>query len=265
MIHNTINGEPLSPERIKMYLTRIGLEPPITLDLDYLTSLQFAHLSQIPYENLGIMAGIPTSLNREDLYHKIIELRRGGVCSELNGIYNWLLESLGFDVTSYSCRIIATTDPIQWRSHRAMGIKLDGKIFLTDVGYNFEHPRIPLILEDELIQFDGKCEYKLVRDDFWGWIMWQKRPNCDWRRILGFTEEPQIDLDFVPNMYYFDSHPNSRFNKFTKVSIYDEENCYAIREHQYYIEHCGVEVSITPITSKEEEQRLLKEVFQLFI
>lgn len=265
MIHNKLNGEPLSPERISAYLNRIGMKPPIDLDLSYLTQLQFAHQTQVPYENLNIMAGKPTSLDREDLYQKIIVNHRGGVCSELNTMYNWLLESLGYDVISYSCRITAQSDLIQWRSHRAMGVYIDGKTYLTDVGYNFEHARIPLLLEKDLVQFDGKCEYKFVRDDFWGWLMWQKRPNCDWRKLLGFTEEPQIDLDFVPNMYYYDSHPSSRFNKYTKVSIYDQDYCYAIREHQYFVESCGLEVHVTPITSQEQEKKLLSEVFHLTI
>ena len=263
MIHNQLNGEPLSPERIHAYLTRLGMEAPSDLNLDYLTRVQLAHFMKVPYENLSIMAGDPTSLDREDLYQKIVEQHRGGVCSELNAMYNWLLESLGYEVISYSCRITAQSDVIQWRSHRAMGVIIDGKTYVTDVGYNFEHARIPLLLEQDLVQFDGKCEYKLERDEFWGWLMWQKRPGCDWRKLLGFTEEPQIDLDFVPNMYYYDLNPNSRFNKYPKVSIYDEDYCYAIREHQYYVESCGVEVSVTPITSKEQEKKLLKEVFHL--
>lgn len=42
------------------------------LNLGYLTHLQAQHISHIPFENLDIMAGKPISLDRSDLFHKII-------------------------------------------------------------------------------------------------------------------------------------------------------------------------------------------------
>ena len=125
MIYNELNGVPLSPEQLKQYLARLEIDPPQKLDLEYLSHLQFAHMTHIPYDNLDILAGKLTSLNRETLYHKIIEGKRGGICSEINTLYNWLLESLGFDVTSYNTRIIAKTIPIQAQTHRAMGVLID--------------------------------------------------------------------------------------------------------------------------------------------
>ncbi|MCQ4636741.1 arylamine N-acetyltransferase [Anaerovorax odorimutans] len=263
MIYNEINGAPMSQEKIDAYLKRIDMPFPENLDLAYLSRLQWSHMCHIPFENLDIMAGLPLSLNREDLYCKVIERSRGGVCSELNTLYNWLLESLGFEVVSYSSRIIAKTLPIQTQSHRVMGVQLDGKTYLTDVGFNFEHHRIPLLLEENLIQPDGECEYKLVRDEFWGWVMWQNRPGEGWRRKLGFTEEPHIDLDFVPATFYASSHPDSRINKCTKVSLYIDNQFYAIRSGSFLREHGGVEEIIEPALSKEREGEILKDIFGL--
>ena len=84
MIYNELNGVPLSPEQLKQYLARLEIDPPQKLDLEYLSHLQFAHMTHIPYDNLDILAGKLTSLNRETLYHKIIEGKRGGICSEIN-------------------------------------------------------------------------------------------------------------------------------------------------------------------------------------
>ena len=121
MSFDQIQNTPMSKEQIAEYLQRIEARRPdgTGLDLEYLTHLQAQHISHIPFENLDIMEGKPISLDRGDLFHKIISCRRGGVCSELNTLYNWLLESLGFDVTSYSARIIAATAPVQMRSHRS--------------------------------------------------------------------------------------------------------------------------------------------------
>lgn len=257
------NGTPMTEEQIKEYLSRINLDPPKQPDLAYLSRLQMAHMSAIPFENLDIMENKRISLDRETLFDKMIRRQRGGVCSEINTLYNWLLESLGYDVISYSSRVIATTAPLQGRSHRIMGVRLEGKSYLTDAGYNFEHHRIPLLLEADTIQSDGECEYKLVRDDFFGWVMWQNRPGLGWRRKLGFTEEPQIDLDFVQPTFFAQYHPDSRINKYLKVSLYIDGVFHAIRSGSYLREHGGAEEIIQPVDSKETEDRLLREIFHL--
>ena len=63
---------------------------------------------------------------------------RGGICFELNGLYNWLLESLGFEVTSYAARFIDKMETYQLRRHRVMCVALGEKLYLTDVGVNSE-------------------------------------------------------------------------------------------------------------------------------
>lgn len=262
-IYKKINGAAMSPEQIRKYLFRIGMDASKSLDLAYLSRLQAAHMSHIPFENLDIMDGKPLSLDREALYEKIICRKRGGVCSELNTLYNWLLESLGFDVVSYNSRITGAAAPVQSRSHRIIGVRLEGETYLTDVGYNFEHHRIPLLLKADLIQDDGECKYRLESDAFFGWIMWQYRPGEGWRKKLGFTEEPQIDLDFVPPTFFAQYHPDSRINKALKVSLYIDGQFHAIRSGQYLLEHGGVESPVEDIASREREDQLLKEIFHL--
>lgn len=257
------NGAPMTQAQIHEYLKRIEMKEPERIDLDYLSRLQIAHMSHIPFENLDIMDGIMLSLERETLFDKIVRRRRGGVCSELNTLYNWLLESLGYHTVSYSSRIIAKDTPVQGRSHRIIGVRLDERIYLTDVGYNFEHHRIPLLLKSDMIQPDGECEYKLVEDNFFGWIMWQNRPGLGWRRKLGFTEEPQIDLDFVQPTFFAQFHPDSKINKYLKVSMYVDGVFHAVRSGQYLTERGGDAQLIRPAGSKEEERELLAQVFGL--
>ncbi len=265
MIYNELNGEHLSPEKIAQYLARLAMEPPQKLDLAYLSQLQFAHMSHIPYENLDILAGKLTSLNRDVLFNKIIENNRGGVCSELNTLFNWLLESLGFEVISYSTRIIAKSALIQAQTHRAMGVIIDGQTYLTDVGVNYEHHRIPLLLKENFLQTDGECQYQFTRDEFWGWVLWQGLPEGKWRKILGFTEEPHIDLDYVASTFFADRHPDSFINKMAKVSQYLDGTFHAIRSNNYLVTHHGIEEIITPISSIQQEKQLLKDVFGITV
>ena len=70
-------------------------------------------------------------------------------------------------------------------------------------GFTTEMARRPLLLEEGLVQYDGFCGYEYRRDPFYGWLLLQKCPGEDWKPSLGFTQEPQIDLDFETPMFYY--------------------------------------------------------------
>lgn len=219
-----INGRPMKKLQIQQYLRKLQLndfEPAVNLAT--LTKLQDAHLKYIPYENFDCLNGKITSLKRQDMFNKVIMHNRGGICFELNGLYNWLLESLGFDVTSYSARFIDKMETYQLRRHRVMCVALGDKRYLTDVGVNSESPRVPLEITEGLIQSDGISQYKFTRSEFWGWLLWQKERGKIWKRLFGFTEEPQIDKDFITASFWCDAHPDSPFIKSKKLSIFRED------------------------------------------
>ena len=225
-----INGRPMKKLQIQQYLRKLQLndfEP--TVNLATLTKLQDAHLKYIPYENFDCLNGKITSLKRQNMFNKVIMHNRGGICFELNGLYNWLLESLGFDVTSYSARFIDKMETYQLRRHRVMCVALGDKRYLTDVGVNSESPRVPLEITEGLIQSDGISQYKFTRSEFWGWLLWQKERGKIWKRLFGFTEEPQIDKDFITASFWCDAHPDSPFIKSKKLSIFREDCNITIR------------------------------------
>jgi arylamine N-acetyltransferase len=225
-----INGRPMKKLQIQQYLRKLQLndfEPAVNLAT--LTKLQDAHLKYIPYENFDCLNGKITSLKRQDMFNKVIMHNRGGICFELNGLYNWLLESLGFDVTSYSARFIDKMETYQLRRHRVMCVALGDKRYLTDVGVNSESPRVPLEITEGLIQSDGISQYKFTRSEFWGWLLWQKERGKIWKRLFGFTEEPQIDKDFITASFWCDAHPDSPFIKSKKLSIFREDCNITIR------------------------------------
>ena len=227
-----INGRPMKKLQIEQYLRKLQLndfEPAVNLTT--LTKLQDAHLKYIPYENFDCLNGKITSLKRHDMFNKVIMHNRGGICFELNGLYNWLLESLGFDVTSYSARFIDKMETYQLRRHRVMCVALGEKRYLTDVGVNSESPRVPLEIVEGLIQSDGISQYKFTRSEFWGWLLWQKECGKIWKRLFGFTEEPQIDKDFITASFWCDAHPDSPFIKSKKLSIFREDCNITIRSN----------------------------------
>lgn len=229
-IVQNINGKAMNQEQIQQYFYKLQLnEFKPDVNLLTLKRIQYDHLRFIPYENFDILNGKITSLKRQDMFEKIILHNRGGICFELNGLYNWLLESLGFNVVSYAARFTDKFEPYQIRRHRIMCVTIDNQRYITDVGVNSESPRIPLLLDENIVQSDNISQYKFTRDEFFGWLLWQKENHKPWKRLFGFTEEPQIDKDFIPASFWCDAHPDSPFIKNKKLSIFREDCNITIR------------------------------------
>ena len=91
---------------IRDYLKRMNYQGSLEPTLQMLQALQMAHLLAIPFENLSIHYGQPIILQEETLYDKIVKRQRGGFCYELNGLFAWLLQQLGFSVTLLSAGVV---------------------------------------------------------------------------------------------------------------------------------------------------------------
>ncbi len=199
-------------EKIKQYFQRIGLE--YTEDLEpnsaLLKKLQFAHCTTVPYENLDIIRGIPLSLKVEDLFEKVVIKGQGGFCFELNGLFAWLLEQLGYKVTEYAARYLRGESEIPMRRHRVMVVEATDGVWLCDVGIGEVCPRYPIRMEEtvEQPQFD-EC-YRLDKDEALGWVLMDLH-HGQWRAFYSFTEEVQIPADYIAPCFYCEKHPDSPF------------------------------------------------------
>jgi N-hydroxyarylamine O-acetyltransferase len=117
------------------YLARIGLARPVSPDLQALRDLQAAHLLAVPFENLSIHLGEPIVLDQADLVTKVVRMRRGGFCYELNGAFAGLLTALGFRVSLLSARVFgADEQPGPPFDHMTLRVDL-AEPWLSDVGF----------------------------------------------------------------------------------------------------------------------------------
>ncbi|MBQ8589315.1 MAG: arylamine N-acetyltransferase [Firmicutes bacterium] len=255
----TITADPMTDHQLQQYLNKIEYDGHICPTYEVLSALQYAHLTHIPYENLDSLERKVTSLNHDALFQKMILGTRGGICFELNGLYAWLLEKIGFKFKNHASRYIFADDMVQMRRHRVMTVTIDDQRYLTDVGVNSESPRRPLRLVESEVQSDGVSEYRFEKDPFWGWLLWQKLRGHSWHRLYGFTEEPQLDMDYVMPCVFCDLHPDSPINKFEKVSIFTEDSNIRIWNGEYQTFSHGLK-EIRPIDS-EERLTLLKRDF----
>lgn len=245
------------------YLSRIGLKgislPPTAQTLE---TLQRAHLRTVPYENLDILAGKPIVLEKEALYEKIVERRRGGYCFELNELFGHLLRALGFGVTDSFGRFLRGETEIPMRRHHVLLVACpDGKRFLCDVGVGNGSPMVPVPLIEGVPFSDGLESYRLRRDDFLGWVL-EDAYKGNWRDVYSFTEERQLPVDFVTTSFYCEKSPDSPFNKAPMISLRTQEGRKTRDGNEFRIfDASGVHI-VTPET-QEEADRLMREWFGL--
>lgn len=201
------------------YLRRIGLlgpEEPFSPDafpptLATLRTLQFAHLTHVPYETFDIVQGRPFGLRVEELFDKIVTRRRGGYCFELNGLFAWLLRELGFPVTEFFARFLRDADPgIPQRRHRVLLVTVPEGDYIADVGVGGVCPLYPLKLEVGLEQDDPSGRYRFATDPFYGWVI-EERKREGWEGYYAFTEEVQTEHDYDYANFYCQHAPDSFF------------------------------------------------------
>ncbi len=199
-------------EKIERYFKRIGLELPehIVPDSELLCKLQYAHCTAVPYENLDILRGVPLSLEPEKLYDKVVDRGQGGFCFELNGLFAWLLEQLGYKVTEYAARYLRGENVLPMRRHRVMKVEATDGVWLCDVGIGEICPRLPVRLQEGVEQTQFGESYKLEKEPFLGWVLMDLYKG-QWRRFYSFTEEPQLTADYIAPMFYCEKHPDSPF------------------------------------------------------
>lgn len=236
---------------VKAYFDRIGLPMPddLTPTSELLRKLQFAHCTTVPYENLDMMRGIPTSLEVDALYEKIVVNRRGGLCFELNGAFGALLRELGYGVTDLAARYLRGETAIPMRRHRVLKVQAIDGLWLCDVGIGEICPREPVRLLEGVVQEQlGEC-YRLEKDTFLGWVLSDFHKGA-WRRFYSFTEEPQLMVDYIAPNFYCEKHPDSPFNKDEMFSLKTSGGRITL-DGRIYKEFAGTTVTVKELSDAE--------------
>ncbi|XP_071341500.1 arylamine N-acetyltransferase, pineal gland isozyme NAT-10-like [Trachinotus anak] len=202
---------------VQKYLSRIGFAGPAEPGLDVLRSVHTCHLMSVPFENLTVHSGGRVQLDPALLYDKIVNRRRGGFCYENNGLFSWLLSTLGFQVTVISGQV---RNSITRRygppfDHLILMVTLEGRRWLADVGFGVPGFSTPLSLETEGLQEQGHRVYRIRKERDMHFLEWQQEENRgaagDWTEIYKFTLEPRCLEDFTEMCKYHQSSPSSIF------------------------------------------------------
>jgi N-hydroxyarylamine O-acetyltransferase len=193
------------------YLERMEYHGPVTPTAETLRRLHVAHMMAVPFENLSIHAGEPIVLEDEALFEKIVNRRRGGFCYELNGLFAWLLRSLGFRVTMLAAEVANARG--EWGppfDHMTLLVTLEER-WLADVGFGDSFLE-PLRLEPHTEQAQGPRAYRLDPQD--GRLVVMRRlDDAPWKPQYRFDLTSYEFADYEEMCRYHQTSPDSHFTR----------------------------------------------------
>lgn len=199
--------------QINEYLNRIGIDKEVLdktgTSLDLLTELQNKHLLSIPFEDLDIpFRRIELDLNK--IYNKIIPTKRGGFCYELNGLFHWLLTSLGFKVDMLSACVFnnQTKEFGPEFDHMTLLVHLNNSDYLVDVGFG-DSFRIPLKMPGGEVE-DVSGRYRVYSIDKNIYEVQKQNENI-WEPQYRFSTTLRKFSDFEEMCSFQQDSPTSHF------------------------------------------------------
>jgi len=197
---------------VQAYLNRIGYQGSLVPDSGLLKALQSRHIYHIPFENLDIHYGREILLDKELIYQKVMRENRGGFCYELNGIFYFLLEALGFEVHRISARVYGSNEEFGPEyDHMAILCKLPEATFLLDVGFG-EFSLYPLPFQTEKEIEDPRGIYRFEAFDEAHFLV-SKKDKDKWTPEYLFNPKPRKYEEFGEMCQFHQSSDQSPFTQ----------------------------------------------------
>jgi N-hydroxyarylamine O-acetyltransferase len=201
------------------YFVRIGYEPKNAPSLEDLHALTRAHAQSIPFENIDVLRGLPISLEPADLFDKLVHRQRGGYCFEQNSLFIHILNTLGYSAYPHFARVrLPCKDRSEMppRTHLSILVELDGKKWLTDVGFGSFALSAALLWEDGLEQQTPADLRRLVKEDGrWFHQIWQAD---HWRDLYEFDGRLVYPSDLMVANWYTSTHPEATFTSQLRIA-----------------------------------------------
>lgn len=228
-----------------------------------LKALQEQHIKRIPFENLDVVVGRDIILSPDHLFRKIIEGKRGGYCFELNLLFASLLRSLGFEPKSVMGRVWLR-NPMQMppRNHLAHLLRLEGKTYLTDVGFGALAPRVPLDIHSSQEIEDGDGVVRVINTQPNEYMV-QRKVDGLWENQYSFEDIDISHDDIEIASFYMSKSKSSHFYHHRFVGIFTENGRMGLFENKL-TRRVGINtVESTEILTQEEWLAVLKDRFDL--
>lgn len=228
--------------------------------IENLSQLQRLHMQHVPFENLDVIRRVPIYLNHKLIYDKVINRNRGGYCYEVNGLFRWLLNELGYNAHHVAATVKRPNGKFaRPNTHVAIIVELD-QPYLVDVGFgdsNYE----PLPL-DGSEQTDVSGTYKVQQMDNQMYDLMRKE-DSRWRTLYRFSLDERKLVDFHEGVVFNQVSKQSSFTHHDLVTMATEEGRITLRDHTLTTTING-ERQVEELTY-DEKAIVLNEIFKISI
>lgn len=243
---------------LSSYLARISYSGSTDPSLPTLRALHRAHMLAVPFENLDISLGRKIVVDEAAILNKVVALRRGGFCYELNCAFAALLRTLGFNVTLLSARVTrATGGEGPEFDHLTLRVDLN-EAWLADVGYGDSFLE-PLLLKPGSGQLDPAGAFRFTSAA--GRLMMEKaEAGRNWKVEYSFTLQPRQLEDFASMCHYHQTSPDSSFTQKRICSRATPDGRITLSELKLIVTSNG-ERKETALASEQERLLILQRQF----
>jgi N-hydroxyarylamine O-acetyltransferase len=246
---------------VKEYLDRIGANSSeLKTDLATLKLLQRRHLLAVPFENLDIHWKRPIVLDVAKFYTKIVGARRGGFCYELNGLFNELLRSLGFQTRLISARVFGGAEREHGPEfdHAAIIVSIGSEKYLADVGFGaFTAEPLRFVPGEKQQDSNGIFVIRKYDDEYFEVA---KLDGSSWKSEYIFKDIARELSDFAEMCDFQQYSPDSHFTKGKLCSIMTDTGRKTLTERSFLVTR-GMEKKETPVNAEAEFNELLAAEF----
>lgn len=246
---------------INGYLKRIKYEGKRDVSYETLYSLHIAHALNIPFENLDVYYRKPILLDRESLYKKIVENRRGGYCFEMNGLFSIVLKELGFKVTDLLAKVTTDGENYTAKTHQTLMVEIGDKRWLADVSFGRDGIIAPLLLQAGVEQQQFDHTYRLIKDHKFGYVL-QNKVEDEYRYMYAFTLDECYPADYLMSNHFTSTFPDSWFTQMKFCTMPTKEGRITLTDEHFKI-IAKSEVSEIKVTNNAQFKELLKKYFAL--
>ena len=240
------------------YLSRIGYTAIPATDLATLKSLQRSHLLAVPFENLDIHWNQPIVPDITRFYDKIVVRRRGGFCYELNGLFNELLRSIGYQTRLVSARVFNGTIHGPEFDHAAIIVRVGDDEYLADVGFGaFSSEPLRFAVGEKQRDEAGIFVIRKFDEEY---LEVAKQENGGFRSEYIFRDIAHKLAEFTEMCDFQQYSPDSHFRKGKLCSIMVPNGRKTLTDKSFIVTD-GEKKHETPVNSDAEFHRLLESEF----
>ena len=246
--------------QLQAYLDRIGYTAGPERTPENLHKLIRCHLETVPFENLDICYNPKRmSAKYEDMYHKVVDRKRGGICFELNSIFCWLMDAMGYEVYPLHVRLLMRPDMPAPITHRGNMAIIDGVKYFCDVGFGGPGPMGLICVDETEVQYVAGEPFIVEKDGVYVTISRQNEGK--WFPIIRFADIPAVHEDFDFLLFAFTVDPEAHFVKARIVNLCRPDGDYLALTDMDFTKKENGQVTKRTLANEEEVWEVLRTEF----